>query len=336
MIVMDLEWNYGVVANGETVLGKNLRFEIIEIGAVKVNADGSVKKTFDRLIKPQVHPIIKKKVVELTGITESKLANERSFPEIWKELSDWMEQEREIIFWGNCDRSVLLSNLLYYGIDGGEALKLYDLQALYDFTFLPPKKERQQTALSTALNTLELVPYGQYHSAIADAVNAAKILQELGGVEFVFQNQPKLLQESQKKMPEEPEGELVLERRFYAVTNLALLKQCLEPDMEKMVTGPVTEVMPGFYRNHKKIWVYRSCDMLFKVTSRSKPSQSGKGHDYVIRVFKIEEADLDKLYLWSKKAQTALHKKYPRERTSKTPPILQENFISQRNRKRGQ
>ena len=338
MIVMDLEWNYAVVSQEMLVPGGTLRFEIIQIGAVMVDAKGNITKTFDSLIEPQVHPAIKRKVSELTGLTEKKLKGQPKFPQVWRELSDWMGQDRDIMFWGNCDRSVLLSNLLYYGIPGGESLVLYDLQALFDMMFLSQKKERQQTALSTALSELNIIPYGQYHSAFADAVNASYILKKLGGEAFVNENQPKLLEIMEKKaQSSEPKGELILEKRFRNVTDPSCMKNSIEPELAGFLHDPVTEVLPGFYRNHKKIWAYRTNKSIIKVTSRSKFSQSGKGRDYVIRIFKIDNSDLDRLCIWSRKAETIVKRKHPH--TVKQAPKqnnVQEDFLAQRNRKRGQ
>ena len=64
-------------------------------------------------------------------------------------------EEKRIVFWGNCDKAVLLSNLLYHKIDGGESLQMYDLQAMFDCAFL---KGRQQTSLSAAIEQLGLPP----------------------------------------------------------------------------------------------------------------------------------------------------------------------------------
>lgn len=97
--------------------------------------------------------VIHSKITELTGITEKKLEGCPDFGTVWQDFckfseEDFSEGKREIIFWGNCDRAVLLSNLLYHGFEQEENLQLYDLQALFDRAVL---KSSQQSALSTAL-----------------------------------------------------------------------------------------------------------------------------------------------------------------------------------------
>ena len=52
-IVFDLEWNQN--PSGKKTRNDRLPFEIIEIGAVKVNSKKEITDHFHRLIKPQVY-----------------------------------------------------------------------------------------------------------------------------------------------------------------------------------------------------------------------------------------------------------------------------------------
>ena len=52
-IVFDLEWNQN--PSGKKTRNDRLPFEIIEIGAVKVNTKKEITDHFHRLIKPQVY-----------------------------------------------------------------------------------------------------------------------------------------------------------------------------------------------------------------------------------------------------------------------------------------
>lgn len=298
MIIMDLEWNYAAVSPEDLIAGKTLRFEIIQIGAAMVDSRGQILKTFDRLIAPTVHHTIMPKVTELTGITEQKLRGQTDFASVWREFCLWSGGEQEIAFWGNCDRAVLLSNLLYFHFSDGERLILHDLQALFDRAYL---NSGQQTALSSALAALRLTPYGQYHSALADAVNAAVIFEKLGGEEFLRKNLRLIAPRRAKAKKEPEEGKLLLERTFTNVTDAGKLRRQFEPELKRQLREPFEEVLPGFYRNHKKIWAYRSRDRIIKVTSRSRPSSSGTGQDFVVKFFQIDRSHLDTLRQWSRK-----------------------------------
>ena len=57
-IVFDLEWNQGEAPVQKD--GKTLNFEIVEIGAVKLNNKKEKIGEFSRLIKPQIHRQISK------------------------------------------------------------------------------------------------------------------------------------------------------------------------------------------------------------------------------------------------------------------------------------
>lgn len=298
MIIMDLEWNYAAVSPEDLIAGKTLRFEIIQIGAAMVDSRGRILKTFDRLIAPTVHHTIMPKVTELTGITEQKLRGQQTFPSVWQEFCLWSGGEQTIAFWGNCDRAVLLSNLLYFHIPGGDSLVLHDLQALFDRAYL---NSGQQTALSSALSALRLTPYGQYHSALSDAVNAAVIFEKLGGEEFLQKNLRLLTVRRTKASTQLEEGQLLLERTFTNITDAGSLRRQFEPELKKQLREPIEQILPGFYRNHKKIWAYRSHDRLIKVTSRSHPSPNGIGQDFVVKFFQIDRSHLDTLRQWSRK-----------------------------------
>ena len=52
-IVFDLEWNQS--PDGKKCTNKKIPFEIIEIGAVKLNEEREVTDVFHRIIRPQVY-----------------------------------------------------------------------------------------------------------------------------------------------------------------------------------------------------------------------------------------------------------------------------------------
>lgn len=320
MIVMDLEWNHGTVDKQLLLEGRTLRFEIIQIGAVQVDNLGNICKTFERLVMPCVHRTIMPKVIELTGITDRSLKGQQGFVQVWQDFCRWAGEEEEIAFWGNCDKAVLLSNLLYHKIDGGESLQMYDLQAMFDCAFL---KGGQQTSLSAAIEQLGLPPYGSYHSALSDAVNAANIMRSLGGESFVYKNQVKVLERlrlrsARRKRKEQEEGNLLMERTLTNITDTAQVKQLLALELSRQLDNGVQEVVPGFYRNHKKIWAYQSGEEFFKVTSHSRPALSGEGKDFVLRFFKIDRPQVVALRAFSKRAyQTTMRQSQRAARRSR-------------------
>ena len=66
-IVFDLEWNQGESVREQEL--KELPFEIVEIGAVRLNEDRVETGTFSRLIHPQVYQTMHQitgKIIHLT------------------------------------------------------------------------------------------------------------------------------------------------------------------------------------------------------------------------------------------------------------------------------
>ena len=86
-IIFDLEWNQGEAP--VTVDGKTLSFEIVEIGAVKLNEEKKKVGEFSRLIKPQIHKQMHKITGKLIHLTMEDLENGVSFQEAATDFLDW-------------------------------------------------------------------------------------------------------------------------------------------------------------------------------------------------------------------------------------------------------
>ena len=94
--------------------------------------------------------------------------------------------------------------------------------------------------------------------------------------------------------------------------------QLLALELSRQLDNGVQEVVPGFYRNHKKIWAYQSGEEFFKVTSHSRPALSGEGKDFVLRFFKIDRPQVAALRAFSKRAyQTTMRQSQRAARRSR-------------------
>ena len=62
-IVFDLEWNQS--PGGKRWSNSRLPFEIIEIGAIKLNEEKEIVDSFQRLIKPQVYNWIHDSIIRI-------------------------------------------------------------------------------------------------------------------------------------------------------------------------------------------------------------------------------------------------------------------------------
>ena len=76
-IVFDLEWNQS--STGKAAEVDNLPFEIIEIGAVKLDENGETLQEFSRLIRPVVYREMNQITGELVHLQMKELEKGKAF-----------------------------------------------------------------------------------------------------------------------------------------------------------------------------------------------------------------------------------------------------------------
>ena len=79
-IVFDLEWNQ--CPGGKQEEDVRLPFEIIEIGAVKLNSSREIVDEFHGIVKPQVYHWIHSHTREIIHMDYRSLANGMPFPDL--------------------------------------------------------------------------------------------------------------------------------------------------------------------------------------------------------------------------------------------------------------
>ena len=91
-IVFDLEWNQS--PNGKEDSVDHLPFEIIEIGAVKLDEGFCQVGEFHKLIRPQVYKKLHFKISEVTHMDMRKLCQEgQRFEDVIREFVEWCGEE---------------------------------------------------------------------------------------------------------------------------------------------------------------------------------------------------------------------------------------------------
>ena len=178
-IVIDLEWNQ--CSKGKTKAVPGMPFEIIEIGAVKLNENRQVLSRFQQLVRPKVYKKLHFAPKELLHISERDLKHGIPFPEAMKQFLSWCAKEgKEYHFctWGAMDLTELQRNCHYYGIEDcfPNPLFYYDLQKNFCAEF---GEGQSNLSLEHALERLSLKKGKQFHRALADAEYTAKIFQKL-------------------------------------------------------------------------------------------------------------------------------------------------------------
>ena len=130
-IVLDLEWNQPISYHSPAYksVGGKLLFELIQIGAVRVNEKMEVVDSFSQLIQPQHYVRLHPRISRITHITQDDLADAPLFPAAIEAFARWCGEDYALLTWGPDDISVLYQNLTFYKCDTPLG-QIYDLQRL--------------------------------------------------------------------------------------------------------------------------------------------------------------------------------------------------------------
>lgn len=177
-IVFDLEFNQDFSTSG---CRRTLRscFEIIQIGAVKLDANLNMIDTFQRNVKPTIYPAVNPFITELTGITTEQLSAEETFPAVYGAFSDFSGGSESIFCsWGMTDMKELFRNIEYHKLDLKSVSKRHiNLQPYASHHCnLPPKK---MIKLKSAAELLDIPLVYSFHNALHDALYTAEILKRI-------------------------------------------------------------------------------------------------------------------------------------------------------------
>ena len=177
-VIFDLEWNQN--PDGRRHPDSRLPFEIIEIGAVKLNEKREIVDTFQCLIKPKVYHWIHDSIHEVIHVDYHELEKGIPFPRAIRRFLEWCGEEYRFFTWGDQDVMELQRNMKYYNL-----LKLmpgpvhyYDVQKLFSIKFEDGISRR---SLEYATDYLQLPKNRDFHRALADSWYTAQVLMRLRG-----------------------------------------------------------------------------------------------------------------------------------------------------------
>jgi len=175
-IVMDLEWNQSSSGKENTVA--DLPFEIIEIGAVKLNSDRKMISEFSRLIKPQVYKTMHHITGKLIHLQMQQLESGDPFPEVYGDFKKWYGDEPFFCTWGPLDLIELQRNIRYYDFPAlaNGPFAFLDVQKLYSIAC---DEDKERRSLEYAVDKLGIEKDIPFHRAFSDAYYTAKVLARL-------------------------------------------------------------------------------------------------------------------------------------------------------------
>jgi len=177
-IVLDLEWNQSNTGKEPEV--KEIPFEIIDIGAIKLNSEKAMIDEFNQLIKPTVYLHMHRITSKIIHLHMQDLQKGRSFKEVMDEFRRWCGEDYVFCTWGPLDLYELQRNIRYYQMEplSSVPIRFLDVQKLFSIAYEDSKSRR---SLEYAIDYLQIEKDIPFHRAFSDAYYTAKILQRLTG-----------------------------------------------------------------------------------------------------------------------------------------------------------
>jgi hypothetical protein len=174
MIVLDMEWNQPLSADSPLAikLCTSLPFEIIQIGAVKLETGEQFKATCCL----QQYKVLSPRISKLTGITRQEVRQGETFQHAMERFRDFCGEDPILLTWGFNDLPILRQNLTFYGLDTGFTDRYYNLQIMFNQQFDPGPLVR---GLSFAVEFFELSVSSSYHDGLNDAAYTAEVAKHL-------------------------------------------------------------------------------------------------------------------------------------------------------------
>ena len=179
-IVFDLEFNQGFDKKlNKTVSDEKCPFEILQIGAVKLDADLNIIDTFNTFVKPniykEIHPFIKK----MTNIIHEDVKDAPNFPQAFNNFKEFMNNDKNILcVWGTGDLKELYRNIKYYNLSTENLSNTYiNVQHHASIYFNNPTGK--SIGLQNAITLLQLNQDKSYHNALNDAYYTSLVFKNI-------------------------------------------------------------------------------------------------------------------------------------------------------------
>ncbi len=187
-IVLDLEWNQPTSYNTPLFrqIGDSLLFEVIQIGAVKLDERFTLLDEVSIPIRPTHYVTIHPRVRRMTHLDNELLCDAPVFPEAMEQFSAWCGTDAVFLTWGGDDVSVFKQNIDFFQYSGSP-FHMYDIQRYYAEAF---NLGQRQKSLKGAMEHLE-IPADEsrgFHNAVNDAYYTALVLQKLPNPEGVLKH----------------------------------------------------------------------------------------------------------------------------------------------------
>ncbi len=153
-------------------------FEIIEIGAIKLNTEFVQTGHFCEVVKPSIYKRLHNISRDITHLSMKQLNKGKSFKDVFSRFLEWCGDDFMICTWGCTDLTELQRNMKYHGFPLFKAPVLYyDIQKIFSIVYEENKKTRR--SLQDAVNYLNIKSDIPFHRALSDACYTAEVIKHL-------------------------------------------------------------------------------------------------------------------------------------------------------------
>lgn len=180
-IIFDLEFNQELssLQNTEASI-KICPFEIIQIGAIKLDANLNAIATLNRYVKPSIYPHVSTFVTDLTGITSEQLSFEKSFPEVFRDFILFVGYDCVLCTWGMSDMRELYRNVIFHELDQKQLpAKVINLQP--EVSIYLKQSSKKLINLQAAVEALSIATPYPFHNALYDAYYTTQLFKKISG-----------------------------------------------------------------------------------------------------------------------------------------------------------
>lgn len=182
-IIFDLEFNQAFNEDDRKEISK-CPFEIIQIGALKLDDNLAFLSSFNALVKPKIYKAMHPYVSEITKISNDDLSSAKTFDIIFEEFVNFIgEKDNMFCVWGMVDMKELFRNISYHELNMNAIPKMYINIQQYASKFLKSPKGKN-IGLRNAVELFNVPLNKDFHDAFNDAYYTAEIFKKLQSVEF--------------------------------------------------------------------------------------------------------------------------------------------------------
>ncbi len=318
-IVMDLEWNQG--EPGREVEG--LPFEIIEIGAVKMNDRFELTGKFSQLIRPKVYRKMHNITGSLLHLRMRDLDAGKPFTEAMNDFLDWVGPEEHIFCtWSTQDLTELQRNMRYFRMAplGNGPLEYLDIQKLFA---IHNNERKTRRSLESVVDMLDLRKDARFHRALEDAFYTAKVFAKIGtGNEKLTENTSYDLFHVPARREEEIRRQY--DTYFKYISREFPTKSDAFADNDVSATRcyicrrNLRKKIKWFSLNGKQYYSLAYCDKHGYLKGKIRIKKSEEGLPFIVKTTKfIDETEADSIREQSEYAKTVSKKKKASQKNNK-------------------